>query len=99
MLDLNTIDDFENSDDAASYHAATQRLINSHAWNMPGATGRAMMQEIEAGNCMLGHTGCRDFWGNYVPARDEVKAGTKGSFEFVEGRAGQIQADAMACLD
>ena len=61
-----------------------QRLINSGmAWKLEGSIGRAAMAAIEDGLCMLGRTGHYDYWGNYVPARDGVRAGTKGSYEYV----------------
>jgi len=69
---------------------AMQELINSGmAWQLQGSMGRAAMGAIEEGRCMLGHEGHRDYWGNYVPARGEVKAGTKGSREFVAERVGE----------
>ena len=59
---------------------AMQRLINSGmAWRLEGSIGREAMYYIEVGLCMLGVKGHRDYWGNYVPSRFEVKAGTKGS--------------------
>jgi hypothetical protein len=62
-----------------------QKLINSgQAWKLEGAVGRACMAMIEAGECMLGEVGHRDYWGNYVPSRYEVEAGTKGSKEHCE---------------
>lgn len=67
------------------YIAAMQELIDSGmAWRLEGSVGREAMSLIEAGDCMLGEQGHNDFWGNYVPSRTEVKAGTKGSPEYVE---------------
>jgi hypothetical protein len=64
-----------------------QELINSGAaWCLEGSVGRAAMDAINAGACMLGETGHRDYWGNYVPSRHEVQAGTKGSREYCEAR-------------
>ena len=69
------------------YIASMQELINSGtAWRLEGAVGREAMGLIESGDCMLGEEGHRDYWGNYVPSRHEVKPGTKGSAEFVEER-------------
>ncbi len=66
---------------------ALQDLINTgDAWHMEGATGRAAMACIESGACILGEEGHRDFWGNYVPSRYEVKPGTKGSIEYQKAR-------------
>lgn len=60
-----------------------QKLINSGlAWKLEGAIGRECMGLIEAGFCMLGTKGHRDYWGNYVPSRFEVKEGTKGSKKY-----------------
>lgn len=61
-----------------------QELVNSGmAWKMEGSVGRSCMDAINSGAIMLGENGHRDYYGNYVPSRHEVKAGTKGSPEFV----------------
>jgi len=31
---------------------------------------------------VLGPVGHKDYWGNYIPSRDEVVPGTKGSVEY-----------------
>lgn len=60
-----------------------QDLINSGtAWKLEGSVGRAAMEAIEAGECVLGEEGHKDYWGNYVPSRYEVQPGTKGSVEY-----------------
>jgi len=62
-----------------------QMLIDSgDAWRLEGSVGRAAMDMIRNGQCMLGEEGHTDYYGNYVPSRTEVEAGTKGSPEFVE---------------
>jgi hypothetical protein len=64
-----------------------QDLIDSgQAWQLEGSIGRQCMAAIEAGECMLGEVGHRDYWGNYVPSRYEVEPGTKGSKEYMEAR-------------
>jgi hypothetical protein len=64
-----------------------QRLINKGlAWHLEGSIGREAMRQIEAGNCVLGRKGHFDYWGNYVPSRYEVKAGTKGSIQYAVER-------------
>jgi hypothetical protein len=58
---------------------AMQALINSgHAWTLQGSTGRACMQAIRDGVCALGATDHIDAYGNHVPSRFQVKAGTAG---------------------
>ena len=62
-----------------------QALIDSGmAWRLEGSVGRAAHDAIEAGVCILGEVGHRDYWGNYVPSRYEVQPGTKGSIEYAE---------------
>jgi len=73
------------SDDMDQQIAGLQALIDSgDAWRLEGAIGRAAMSAIEDGYCVLGETGHRDYWGNYVPSRHEVEPGTKGSVEYAE---------------
>lgn len=70
-------------EEAADPVEALQELIDTgQAWRMQGSVGRAAAYAIEAGICILGETGHTDYWGNYVPSRYEVKAGTKGSVEY-----------------
>lgn len=74
-----------------------QTLINSGlAWRLEGSIGRQCMAAIEAGACLLGHVGHRDYYGNYVPSRHEVQEGTKGSFDFVADRSGVDVAETQA---
>lgn len=64
---------------------AYQELIDTgQAWKLEGSVGRTAMDLIENGYCTLGPVGHRDYYGNYVPARDEVEPGTKGSVEYAE---------------
>jgi hypothetical protein len=66
---------------------AYQELIDTgDAWRLEGSVGRTAMALIEQGLCILGPTGHRDYYGNYVPSRDEVEPGTKGSPEYAAER-------------
>ena len=84
-MDVQSIIDYENGElDEFDEIAMFQDAINSGlAWRMQGSYGRQAMALIEAGKCMLGEVGHRDYWGNYVPSRYEVQPGTKGSPEYV----------------
>ena len=78
-------------------HADIQALINSGmAWRLEGSIGRACTAELEAGTVMCGTEPKSDFWGNRVPSRYEVQAGTKGSFDRVAEVMGMDHAQAMA---
>lgn len=70
--------------------ARMQRIVNDgQGWSMQGSMGRSMMAAIEAGEVMLGKKAARDYWGNYIPSRDEVKAGSKGSRAYVVEHNGE----------
>jgi hypothetical protein len=58
-----------------------------------------MMDAIEAGRCMLGRLDCYDYWGNHIPARNQVKDGTKGSRSFVVERFGEDWAKLLETID
>jgi hypothetical protein len=66
---------------------AMQASINDGSvWHMEGNLGRTAMVFLRAGWCTLGEVGHRDFWGNYIPSRTEVKPGTLGSVEYCRAR-------------
>ena len=100
MFDLADIENIEGSADTAEeYYESLQRAINGlMAWRMQGSYCRAMMQALTDGHCLLGREHTRDYWGNRIPSRDEVKRGTKGSVEYVAEIHGQDYADRMAAL-
>ena len=100
MFDLNDIDNIECDAecDELDYYASIQRAINSGMWGLQGSYGRAMMDAISAGFCMLGKNSARDYYGNYTPSRDEVRPGSKGSLEFVADAQGAEWADDMAAV-
>ena len=73
------------------YLGALQQLVDSgDAWRLEGSVGRAAMDAIEDGLIALGPEGHHDYYGNYVPSRDEVESGTKGSVEYVLARSGRV---------
>jgi hypothetical protein len=98
MLTLNDINTIESDEDATEedYFLSIQRAINSGVWSLQGSYGRAMMDAIEAGRCVLGRNRARDYWGNTIPSRDDVKQGTKGSYEFVADAMGADWADMVS---
>ncbi len=75
-----------------------QKAINSGMWSLQGSYGRSMMAAIEAGRAMLGKPGARDAYGNYIPCRAAVKAGTKGSYDYVAEAMGVEYADQMEAV-
>ena len=74
---------------------AMQRQINRGQWSLQGSHGRAMMEAIKSGQCLLGKSGAHDYYRNYIPSRDEVQDGTKGSRSFVVEAMGEDWAAAM----
>jgi hypothetical protein len=88
LNDVNNIETEEYVDDQ-EYYASIQRAINAGSWTFQGSYGRAMMDAISAGYCVLGRKEFNDYYGNRIPSRDQVQPGTKGSAEYVEERQGQ----------
>lgn len=84
------------AEDEMTKAMAMQRIINAGHWGLQGSFGRAMMDAIKSGYCLLGKNGARDYYGNYIPSRDQVEAGTKGSYDYVAEAMGAEWADAMA---
>ena len=59
-----------------------QRMINDgSAWKMEGAFGRQAMQLLESGACMLPKSFKNDYYGNRIPSRDVLQAGSKGTYK------------------
>ena len=90
-LSIKDINNIEADDAVDEYelYASIQRAINGGMWSLQGSYGRTMMQAINDGWCVLGTKSCNDYWGNHIPSRDQVKAGTKGSFDFVVEQCGE----------
>lgn len=98
MLTLNDIYAIESDDETTEleYYSAIQRAINGGMWGLQGSYGRTMMAAISSGHCMLGTKSARDYYGNGIPSREDVKPGTKGSYDFVIDNMGLEWARAMA---
>ena len=61
--------------------ANMQKLIDSgDVWKMEGSMGREAMVMLRMGACMLPKTAHRDYYGNKIPSRDELKSGTQGTY-------------------
>jgi hypothetical protein len=98
LNDIYTIEQ-DGTETELEYYESIQRAINSGmAWKMQGSYGRAMMDAIKSGYCLLGHTRTQDYYGNTIPSRDDVEEGTKGSYEYVIRFQGQEWADMMGDL-
>jgi len=100
MFTLNDIEAIECDEELTDegYYLSIQRAINSgSAWSFQGSYGRSMMDAISSGSCMLGPRDARDYYGNHIPSRSQVKEGTKGSFEFVAAAMGEDWAEMMRC--
>jgi hypothetical protein len=81
MLTLNDIDLIEGETTCTmlEYAQAMQRAINSGmAWKMQGSYGRAAMEALESGACMLGREAQRDYWGECNPRPRRCKTRQQG---------------------
>lgn len=50
-------------------------------WLLEGHVGRTAMDALRSGACFLPEQRHRDYYGNPIPSRLEVKPGTAGSIE------------------
>lgn len=66
----------------AGFSEIQKHIDRGTVWGMEGSAGRYAMQLIEAGACWLPLHGCRDYWGNWIPGRRQLKAGTKGTLQY-----------------
>jgi hypothetical protein len=97
MWNYGVLEDGQGDND--DYCTAIQEAINGGtAWKLQGSAGRAMMEAINGGAALLGKQPAFDYYGNRIPSRDEVKAGTRGSYEFVVAANGKAFADRLAGL-
>ena len=96
-MNLHDIDLIEDGAETEhEYYEAIQRAINEGtAWKFQGSYGRTMMDAIRSGYCLLGRHRTQDYYGNVIPSRDDVQAGTKGSYDYVLNLQGQEWADTM----
>jgi len=99
IADVNNIETDSDIVDPVDYYTSIQRAINSGMWSMQGSYGRAMMDAINDGKCLLGLKDARDYWGNTIPSRLLVKEGTKGSWDYVKEKSGKDWANQMAGVD
>jgi len=59
-----------------------QEMINDGScWKMEGSMGRFAMTCLESGVCMLPLQPKYDYYGNHIPSRNDLKQGTKGTFQ------------------
>jgi hypothetical protein len=56
-------------------------IDNGTIWQLEGYAGRQAMNHLRSGACMLPKIITTDIYGNRLPARQMVEAGTTGSFQ------------------
>jgi hypothetical protein len=79
---------------------AMQAGINAGTvWKLEGSIGRAAMNMIEAGKCMVGQEPRFDYWGNQIPARDMLQPGSLGTPDYVAEHMGQAWLDILLDAD
>lgn len=71
--------------------AAMQKLIDSgEVWSLQGSMGRAAMDMLKSGMCVLGENSHTDYYGNKIPSRTEVRSGELGSVEYANSRRAEV---------
>lgn len=59
--------------------SAQNMMDTGDIWKFEGSVGRTASDLLEAGVLVLPEHANRDYYGNYVPGRDELRDGTKGT--------------------
>lgn len=62
------------------YDVMQSLIDNGSVWKMEGSMGREAMSLLNIGACMLPKKAHLDYYKNRIPSRDELKAGTKGTY-------------------
>jgi len=79
---------------AEEYRLAMQAAIDSgQCWHMEGSMGRAAMDMLRCGACVLPEVPHKDYWGNTVPSRFQVQPGSTGSMELHEKWMSEHRSD------
>jgi len=59
-----------------------QDMVNNGSiWSSQGSTGRFFMDLLNTGVLILPKKATYDYYGNRIPSRDDLKQGTKGTFQ------------------
>lgn len=70
--------------DAITFSALQAMIDDGSAWLLEDFVGRAAIEALKAGNCVLGEVSQKDIFGNKVPSRHDVVPGTVGSQEYAD---------------
>lgn len=76
-----TLDQIANLQKEYGFDEIQARIDSGLAWHLEGAFGRLAIELLASGACMLPEVAHKDFYGNLVPSRNTLKAGTKGTLE------------------
>lgn len=63
------------------YYELQENINSGLCWLLEGSYGRAAMDALESGLCMLPLKQRIDYYGNRVPSRNMLKPNTKGTFK------------------
>ena len=58
-----------------------QQINEGLVWKMEGSVGRYASDLLSSGVCMLPKKSHRDYYGNSIPSRKDLKPGTKGTYK------------------
>jgi hypothetical protein len=81
MMPLFTLEEITAMQEHYGLTEIQTRINSGLAWQLEGHYGRTAMSTIEDGACMLPLVPRMDAYGSIVPARTNLKEGTKGTLE------------------
>ncbi len=78
----------------------TQKGINSgEIWKFEGSTSRFAMEMLESGICILPEEETSDYYGNFIPPRNVLKPGTKGTLKNAENFWQRVEDGDFEAID
>ena len=82
MAKIKTIEQVESLQKGYRVTATQESINTGRCWLMEGSVGRFAMGCIESGACVLPDHSQRDYYGNTIPSRDQIKKGEIGSLKY-----------------
>lgn len=76
-----TIQEIRNKQKELGFAEMQKMIDDGLPWRLEGSVGREAVRFLKVGICFLPLKSFRDFYGNYIPSRKEVKPMTTGSLQ------------------
>ena len=76
-----TIEQIAELQDSEGVLEIQKLILSGEVWKFEGSYGRQAMDFLNSGICYLPEVVTYDYYGNMIPSRNQLEAGTKGTLE------------------